>query len=79
MLDYIKLEGKTFIPSNYNDINLWRTDKNTGKDITEYKPTFKGRGVVNTKSNKVAATAKNSLVLIDKGSQYSYPGFLTMV
>jgi len=77
MLDYIKLEGKTFIPSNYNDINLWRTDKNTGKDIIEYKPTFKGRGVVNTKSNKVAATAKNSLVLIDKGSQYSYPGFLT--
>ena len=76
MLNYNKIKGKTFIPLDYNDITKWRIDANTGKDITDYKPSFKGRGVVNTKSNKVAPTSKNSLVLIDKGSQYSYPGFL---
>ena len=49
MLNYNKIKGKTFIPLDYNDITKWRIDANTGKDITDYKPYFKGRGVVNTK------------------------------
>jgi len=76
MLDYISINGNTFVPKDYNDIQYWRVDKNTNKDIIEYKPTYKNRGVINTKSSKIAATARNSLILIEKSSAYAYPGFL---
>jgi hypothetical protein len=76
MLDYISIEGNTFIPKDYNDIQYWRVDKNTNKDIVEYKPTYKNRGIINTKSSKIAATPRNSLILLEKSSAYAYPGFL---
>ena len=76
MLNYISIDGNTFIPKDYNDIQYWRVDKNTNKDIAEYRPTYKNRGIINTKGSKIAATAKNSLILLEKSSAYAYPGFL---
>lgn len=75
-LDYIDINGHPFYPKDYNNIDLWRVDYNTGKDILDYKPTYNGRGPINQKKSRIAPTSKNSLIFLEKRSKYSYPGFL---
>ena len=77
MLDYIKLDdGSSFQPVDEENIELWRTDKKTGKDILEFNPTYKGRTVIPSKIEKIDATDKQSLLLTEKDNLYSYPGVL---
>ncbi len=63
-----------FISKNIGSINDWRTDKETGKDILSFNPTYKGRKLIEDIENY--SPNKNKTVLIlKKGVEYAYPGF----
>ena len=77
MLTYDTLEdGSTFEPKDYEDIKYWRVDKTTNKDILHFNPKYKGREVIPLNTDKLDATSKKSLFLMDVGNFYNYPGVL---
>lgn len=63
----------TFEPLNLQE--GWRTDKTTGRDILDFNPSFKGRKPIG-KSKNIYPTVKESLLLVAKDNNYTYPGFL---
>ena len=65
-----------FIPLDYEDINKWRTHIDGTTDITDFNPTYEGRGIIKNTS-KISANRKNSILLLPKSSDYSYPGFMS--
>ena len=82
-LDYESIEGKKFTPMDSTDTNndaqnnwKWRTDKNTEKDILEYKPSSKDKPkrFLTDDINKI--NEQNSIFINPKKTNYSYPGFL---
>lgn len=73
-LVFDEIEGKSFEPKG-NDKDDWRTDKNTGKDITEYNPKYKGRGPI--PASRSIPRPNESLFLMARGKNYTIPGFLS--
>tara|TARA_B100000575_G_C23143434_1_gene666357 strand:- start:7860 stop:14522 length:6663 start_codon:yes stop_codon:yes gene_type:complete len=53
----------------------WRTDKTTGKDILEFKPSYKGKYPV-LDDNILNSTLNNSLLFLQKKENRTYPGFM---
>ncbi len=63
-----------FISKNIGSITDWRTDKDTGRDILTFNPTYKGRKLI--EDIESYSVNKNKTVLIlKKGIEYAYPGF----
>jgi len=55
----------------------WRVDKKTGKDITAFNPTYKGRTYFREGDNRIVPTPTKSILLMPSKTNYSYPGFLS--
>jgi hypothetical protein len=58
-----------------DDLQGWRTDKTTGKDITDFKPSYKGRLPI--PAGKSIGSKTNSIFFVRTDKNYNpYPGFM---